>query len=101
MPNRLVFVTVGMLFVIAASRSAVAAVAYSTAGSTYSQNFNSLASNGTDFAWSNDSTLPGWSLFRVTSNTNSTPVPMHFYDATDGSASSGRFYSFGTNSDRA
>ena len=81
-----------------------AAIAYSSAGSTYSQNFDSLASSGTDFAWTNDppaSAFTGWSLFRVTSNTDATPVAMHFYDTSNGSASSGRFYSFGTNADRA
>lgn len=37
-----------------------AAVTYSSAGSVYSQNFNSLASAGTGLTWVNDSTLPNW-----------------------------------------
>jgi hypothetical protein len=102
-PIRLFFfaVSTGLVFVLFAHRSSRAAVAYSTAGSTYSQNFNNLSSSGTDIAWSNDSTLPGWSLFRITSNTNATPVAIQAYDSSDGSATTGRFYSFGTNSDRA
>jgi hypothetical protein len=90
-----------LVLIVAPASTLFAAIDYSAIGSTYSQNFNSLAATGTDHDWANDSTLPGWYLFRVTSGTNSTPVPMAFYDASDGSATNGRFYSFGANSDRA
>jgi hypothetical protein len=80
-----------------------AAFNYSVIGSTYTQNFNGLADSGTDHTWVNDTTptLTGWHLFRVRDNTDATPIPFSFYDASNGSASNGRFYSFGSNSDRA
>ena len=79
----------------------LAAFQYSSPGGTYSQNFDSLAATGTDHDWVNDSTIRGWSLFRVTSATNPTPMPLTLYDASSGSDDSGRFYSFGTGADRA
>ena len=36
--------------------------------SSYSQNFDSLASSGTSLSWSNDVTLAGWFLFRQSAN---------------------------------
>jgi hypothetical protein len=80
-----------------------AAIDVSSIGSVYNQDFNSLASSVGPIDWTNDSdpTLPGWSLYRVTSNTNSTPFPIVRYEVSNGSADSGRFYSFGTDSDRA
>jgi hypothetical protein len=74
----------------------LAAIDYSSIGSSYVQNFDSLAAaGGGEDNWANDSTLPGWSLFRVTAIDNSTPFPMSAYDATNGLAEEGRFYSFG------
>ncbi|MFB2837785.1 SdiA-regulated domain-containing protein [Floridanema evergladense] len=66
---------------------------------TYSQNFDTLATSGTSNAWTNDSTLLGWSLFRQ-------PVPgtaITTYGADSGSSNAGNFYSYGSvsNSDRA
>lgn len=90
-----------LAFLAAMVSVSAAAIDYSSIGSTYTQNFDALASSGTDIPWSNDSTIPGWSLFRVTSDTNHAPVPLSFYDASDGSASDGRFYSLGNNADRA
>ena len=65
-------------------------------GSTYSQNFDTLATSGTN-AWTNDSTIAGWSLF----DKNSAAIPT--YNADLGSSNTGSFYSYGsTNStDRA
>jgi hypothetical protein len=90
-----------VLVLVGGVRISRAAIAYTLAGSTYNQNFNTLVSSGNNFVWTNDSLIAGWSLFRVASNTDATPVAMHFYDASDGSATTGRFYSFGTSSDRA
>jgi autotransporter-associated beta strand protein len=68
-----------------------------------SQNFDGLISTGTSQAWANDatlatgdSTLDGWSLF------NSLNAAITTYNASNGSSSTGSFYSFGTDaSDRA
>jgi hypothetical protein len=73
-------------------------------GTELTQNFNSLATSGTTNAWSNDtSPLSGWSLFRRTSSSNTTPVAVTNYLASTGSGTEGGFYSFGPsgNSDRA
>lgn len=64
----------------------------SVTGSIYTQDFNSLATTGSSNTWTNDSTLPGWSLFRA-------PAPgtaITAYAAGDGSSTTGSFYSFGT-----
>ena len=68
--------------------------------SSYSQNFDSLASSGTGLSWSNDVTLEGWFLFRQPA---STPVALTSYAADSGSGSTGGFFSYGSNnaSDRA
>ena len=83
----------------------LAAVAYSTLTTTvhgqvsltsptatYTQNFDTLSSTvGTGIAWSNNTTIPGWSLFAQ-------PAPgtaITTYDASTGSATAGTFYSFG------
>ena len=75
----------------------VHAISIAAAGSAYTQNFDGLAASGTGMTWANDSTLPGWSLFRQTGTAIST------YRAGTGSATTGSFYSFGAsgNNDRA
>lgn len=58
--------------VIAATASADTTFNYGTNGSTYTQNFDSLASSG---AWSNSSTFPtltGWNVYRGGSGANTT-----------------------------
>lgn len=58
----------------------------------YSQNFDSLASSGTNLVWNNDSTIPGWYTNKIT------------YNSGDGFSNAGSLYSFGissTASDRA
>ncbi len=66
---------------------------YATAGSSYNQNFNSLASSGTS------ETLPsGWAIREAGNSGNSS------YAANDGAATTGNTYSYGessTNTDRA
>ncbi len=67
-------------------------------GSTYTQDFDSLPSSGTP-SWTNDSTLPGWSLFRQPAPGTAVPT----IGVADGSSNSGAFNSFGAsgNSERA
>jgi predicted extracellular nuclease len=68
--------------------------------SSYSQNFDSLASSGTALSWTNDVTLPGWFLFRQPATG---PVALASYAADSGSGNSGSFFSYGSTnaSDRA
>ncbi|MGL4498882.1 MAG: hypothetical protein ACRCU2_07440, partial [Planktothrix sp.] len=61
----------------------------------YFQDFDSLATNGINHPWTNDSTLPGWYLFRQ-------PKPgieISVYDANDGGSNKGSFYSYGLTND--
>lgn len=66
---------------------------------TYTQNFDTLSSTGTlatSNAWTNNSTLAGWSLFQ------NTGVAIASYAAGAGASNTGAFYSFGTTAeDRA
>ena len=71
-------------------RTCHADILYGTAGSTYSQDFNSLAVNGAAIAWANDSTLPGWNLFAG----SGAAIPT--YNTGSGTSNAGSFYSFGT-----
>jgi len=75
-------------------------MAISFSGS-YSQNFDALNSSGSnsDLAWTNNTTLPGWYLFRQ-------PAPgqaLTIYRSSRGNDNTGNFYSFGITgeSDRA
>lgn len=76
--------------------TAQAGVVYGTVGGVYGQDFDSLASSGSP-SWTNDSTLPGWSLFRQPAP----GTPVTSYTAGTGSSNAGAFYSFGLNNDRA
>jgi predicted extracellular nuclease len=78
---------------LAFAPGAIAAITVSAPGFSYSQNFDALANSGSANAWTNDVTLPGWSLFRQ-------PAPgtaLTAY-ATDNSAgtTAGSFYSYGS-----
>lgn len=59
-------------------------------GGTYSQDFNTLVSTGTNQPWTNNSTLPGWYLFQ------SAGSPITAYSSGTGSSNTGNFYSFGS-----
>ena len=78
----------------------VAAITYSVAGSTYTQNFNSSTLEADnmddDVTFTNDSTITGWHLFTVTSGSDATPVAAGNYDTHTGGATAASFYSFGT-----
>ena len=88
------------LFVLGLPSIASAQVIYLVPGNTYTQDFNTLVQSGTGQAWSNNSTLTGWFLYRQ-------PAPgtdITTYNAGTGSSNAGNFYSFGssaTDSDRA
>lgn len=74
-----------------------AAIQITTADDVYLQDFDSLATSGTTNAWTNDSTLAGWSLF------NAAGAAIGSYRADTGASNAGSFYSFGSSgsSDRA
>jgi hypothetical protein len=65
-------------------------------GTALTENFDSLITTGTNQAWTNNTTLPGWNLFRRTSATDATPVANTDYNAGTGSSNTGSWYSFGT-----
>lgn len=86
-----------VLIVIAAALTPSARGAITYTGGQYSQDFNSLGTSGT-LGWANDSTLPGWSLFRRPANS---PAPITSITGGTGSSNAGAFYSFGSDGDRA
>ena len=57
---------------------------------TYSQNFDSLATNGTSNPWTDDSTLAGWYASKTAGGTMITT-----YRATNGMSTAGALYGFG------
>ncbi len=72
-----------LTLVVLSPGTAYSDLIYSTAGSVLSQNFNSLANNGT-VTWTNDSTLAGWYSNAAT------------YTADNGNSSSLVLYSYGS-----
>ena len=87
------------LGLFAAPLSAHAAIVINAAGQAYAQNFDSLAATGTGNAWTNDATLPGWTL--ALQPAGAAPTTYRAGAGTDNTGS--LFYSFGTGtgSDRA
>ena len=88
-----------MTVLCAAGGTANATLSVTGGSYTYSQNFDSLTQSTSSTAWTNDSTLAGWSLYRQ-------PAPgtaVTNYYGGDGSSNTGAFYSFGSagSSDRA
>ena len=81
------------------SSESSAQVLYSTAGSSYGQDFNTLATTGGSTSWANNSTLAGWSLFKGIT----TPVAQTAIIIGTGTGTGGGFYSYGATSatDRA
>jgi hypothetical protein len=88
------------LTLMGVTTAAQASISYATSGGSISENFDSLTTNtAAATAWANNSTLPGWSLFRQ-------PAPgtaVATYLGGTGSSNTGTFFSFGGagNSDRA
>jgi hypothetical protein len=100
----------GALVALASTAPMYAAVTYSTPGSTYSQNFDSLpiapenASLQSTIPWTDDAnstatqtSLPGWFLYHplVAATEGGVNTHQRFRIGT-GSANTGSFYSFGT-----
>jgi hypothetical protein len=76
---------------VLAAVTAQADVSLTSAASTYTQSFDSLASTGSGISWANDATLPGWSLFAA--------APVATYNTGNGSNGSvAGFFSFGATS---
>jgi hypothetical protein len=76
-----------------AGETSVVNAAVTLDGNPYSQNFDSLSTT----AWENNSTLPGWSLFKQ-------PAPGTAFTSIvlgTGSSNAGGFFSFGLDTDRA
>jgi hypothetical protein len=88
---------VAAVMVVGAALPASATISYTTIGTTIPQNFDTLSTTtGTNVAWTNNSTLPGWYLF------NSSGAAITTYRASNGGENTGAFYSFGsTANDRA
>lgn len=86
-----------VLATVLVAGSAIASVTYSTVGSVYSQNFDTLPSTGSNATWTNNSTLPGWYLVI---STGAAPT---LIGVNNGSSTTGMFYSYGAvdNSERA
>jgi len=96
---------VAFVWIALAGSAASAALVVGSAGQVLTQNFDALASAGNPnpadpIAWTNDSTLSGWSLF---SRRPVAPTPLTTYIAGTGSNNAGSFYSFGAagNAERA
>ena len=73
---------------LCSASSTFAAISYS--GEAYSQNFDSLSGSG-PIAWTNDSTLAGWELYRKPAP----GTPITSITGASGGSNAGAFYSFG------
>ena len=88
MKNHLLVVSTAVA--LGACPSAFAAISVTSPSFTYSQTFDTLASTGTNVAWTNNSTVAGWYLF------NGSGVAPANYDSSIGSSTTGKFYSYGS-----
>lgn len=90
----------GLVIALLSGSSCFAAIAYSSAGSTIGETFNSLSSTATTIApeaWTNNSTLPGWYAFNRT-----TPAAFTSYiSSTGNTAAVNILQSLGNTADRA
>lgn len=78
-----------------AALPAHAVITLNAGSPVYAQNFDSLAISGANNTWTNDATLPGWSLLKADGSAVAT------YATGNGSSNTGAFYSFGADADRA
>jgi fibronectin-binding autotransporter adhesin len=70
--------------------------------STYTQNFNTLATSGTSNAWSNNSTISGWYVqYNTSSSTTPAITNPTIYQADTGTVTSASLISYGSTADRA
>lgn len=87
------FITACVLVCGILSNPLQAGITVTDLNSSYNQDFNSLVSAGTNQAWSNNTTLQGWSLF------TGAGTAIESYNAGTGSSTAGSFYSFGLAAD--
>ncbi len=85
-----IILTTTLALVVVLNNSTQGQITYT--GGTYTQDFNTLASSGSGNTWTNNVTLPGWYLFRQPSP----GTALSAYDASNGSSTTGTFYSFGS-----
>lgn len=69
---------------------AQAQIAIGSPAAVYATTFDTLSASGTGQAWSNDNTLPGWSLFTAGGTAITT------YIANDGGSNAGSVFSYGS-----
>lgn len=81
--------TIIALLAVATGFSSASGISINSAGTSYTQNFDTLATPGSANSWANNSTLPGWHLFQG----NGTAITS--YSANNGSSTTGSFYSYG------
>lgn len=107
MNNLSMVLAVGAVAAVCGAATADTTASYGTAGTAYTQNFNSLASSG---AWSNNASTPsvvGWNVYRGGSSANSTrdatQTAVTAWSANTGTSTTGTFYAFAStgSSDRA
>jgi hypothetical protein len=89
MKRNAIFGMTVLLLSVAAGTGAHAAISISDPSVVITQDFDALATSGTSNVWSNDVTLPGWSLFTAAGAPNAS------YRADNGTSNAGAFYSFG------
>lgn len=73
-----------LLTLVLGTPHAAAQVSLTTLGSPVTQNFDALANTGTNVAWADNTTIPGWYATRTA------------YNAGAGASNTGSMYSFGT-----
>jgi len=91
MQTRALWVCACALVCAGGAPRAVATVSFATAGGSISQSFDTLTSGSSIVGWSNNTTLPGWYLFRQ-------PGPgtaVSSYTGSNGSSAAATFFSFG------
>lgn len=91
----------GAVAIGAMVQSGYAAISYSVANSTYAQDFDSLPYTGSNATWTDNATLAGWYLSVRVSPTSGTPTSAaspSLISISNGSSTTGAFFSFGANS---
>jgi uncharacterized protein len=92
------FRSLGLAVLVMAAGATNVGAAVSYTGTPYAQDFDSLPNTGATNAWTNDSTLPGWSLLKRADPALPAPyvtAPIATIAAGTGSSNTGAMYSFG------
>ena len=88
--QRLRIQVVWITFLIFSVSEAESQISITSNGFTYSQNFNTLATSGTNLTWTNGSTLNGWHAARSSGLITT-------YNTDAGGSATGALYSYGSN----